>query len=138
VVVNGQAGKAPLTIDAVVGAPLTLDASGTKDPDGDALSYSWFFYPEAGTGIPGRPVVTRVRRPPDAEAGAGGIPSAGPGGPREPPPRVVIERGAEIKATVTPRVAGIAHVILAVTDAGAPGLTSYRRVIVNISPAPVR
>jgi glutamine synthetase len=39
---------------------------------------------------------------------------------------------------VTPRVAGIAHVILAVTDAGAPGLTSYRRVIVNISPAPVR
>ena len=56
VVVNGQAGKAPIRIDATVGAPVTLDAGGTRDPDGHALKYSWFFYAEAGTGIPGQPV----------------------------------------------------------------------------------
>ena len=56
VVVNGQAGKAPIKIDAAVGAALTLDAGGSRDPDGHALTYTWFFYPEAGTGIPGQPV----------------------------------------------------------------------------------
>ncbi len=57
VVVNGQSGKAPLTVDAVVGTPLTLDATGTTDPDKHTLTYSWFFYPEAGGGIPGHPLV---------------------------------------------------------------------------------
>ena len=57
VVVNGQPGKAPLTVDAVVGTPLTLDATGTTDPDKHTLTYSWFFYPEAGGGIPGQPLV---------------------------------------------------------------------------------
>jgi hypothetical protein len=33
---------------------------------------------------------------------------------------------------VTPKVAGTAHVILAVTDDGTPTLTSYRRVILTI------
>jgi hypothetical protein len=35
---------------------------------------------------------------------------------------------------VTPLVPGIAHVILEVTDAGTPSLTSYRRVILSITP----
>jgi len=34
-----------------------------------------------------------------------------------------------------PKVAGIAHVILAVEDGGTPSLTSYRRVILAIRPA---
>ena len=33
---------------------------------------------------------------------------------------------------VTPKVAGTAHVILAVTDDGTPTLTSYRRVILTV------
>jgi peptidoglycan/xylan/chitin deacetylase (PgdA/CDA1 family) len=37
---------------------------------------------------------------------------------------------------VMPKVAGIAHVILAVEDNGTPTLTSYRRVILKIAPAP--
>ena len=57
VIVNGSAGRAPLLLDAVVGAPLTLDASATRDPDANTLTFTWFFYPEAGTGIPGLPVV---------------------------------------------------------------------------------
>ena len=65
VVVNGSGGTEPLTIRAQVGTPVTLDAGGSTDPDtGQALRYTWFYYPEAGTGIPGRPVVVRPRRPP--------------------------------------------------------------------------
>jgi hypothetical protein len=33
-----------------------------------------------------------------------------------------------------PRVAGTAHVILAVDDNGQPSLTSYRRIILSIAP----
>ena len=62
VVVNGHDGKAPIAIDAEVGVPTTLDAAGTHDRDGNALTYTWFFYPEAGTGIPGHPVVTGPQR----------------------------------------------------------------------------
>jgi len=31
------------------GARVNLDATGTHDPDGNALSYRWFVYHEAGT-----------------------------------------------------------------------------------------
>jgi len=136
VVVNGQPGKAPLTIDATVGEPLTLDAAGTRDPDGNALEYSWFFYPEAGSGIPGQPVAVRGAAPPGGRArGAGGTPTVLPapaGGPRQPPARVTLEGDSTPRVTVTPRVAGTAHIILAVEDNGQPTLTSYRRVILTI------
>jgi hypothetical protein len=139
VVVNGQAGKAPIAIEAVPGQPITLDAGGTTDPDGDALTYRWFFYPEAGTGIPGQPVVAG---PPAPVGGGGtqaegGIPSAPAGGPPQPPVRVTIEGAATPRATATLRTPGIGHVILAVEDDGTPSLTSYRRIILR-SPAPGR
>jgi hypothetical protein len=47
---------------------------------------------------------------------------------------VTIEGANTARATVTPRVAGAAHVILAVEDNGSPSLTSYRRIILTISP----
>jgi len=137
VVVNGRQGTEPLVLDAQVGVPVILDAAGTTDRDGNRLTFTWFFYPEAGTGIPGEPVLVR-RRPPAAGAsgpGQGGIPSAPVGGPREPPPRVVIENANGPRATVLPTQAGIAHVILAVEDAGTPSLTSYRRVVLRMKPA---
>jgi Cellulose-binding Sde182, nucleoside hydrolase-like domain/Cellulose-binding protein Sde0182, C-terminal domain len=134
VVVNGTAGKAPVAIDAVLGVPLTLDATGTRDPDGNRLKYVWFFYPEAGTGIPGQPVFTRGRIATGAGRvhDGGGIPSAPQGGPREPPPRVVIENSSTARATVSPRILGTAHIILAVEDDGSPTLTAYRRVVLTI------
>jgi len=48
----------------------------------------------------------------------------------------VIEGASTARATVVPRMAGIAHVILAVEDDGTPRLTAYRRVILEIQPAP--
>jgi hypothetical protein len=134
VVVNRQAGKAPIRIDALVGVPLTLDAAGTRDPEGHALKYSWFFYPEAGTGIPGQPVVSAGQTPigGGGTPGEGGIPSGPEGGPREPPTRVILQDATTAKVTVTPRVAGTAHIILVVVDDGTPALTSYRRVILTI------
>jgi hypothetical protein len=132
VVVNGISGKRPVEIDARVGVPVTVDAEGTRDPDGNALRYHWFFYPEAGTGIPGQPVASGRARPADAGPGAGGIPSQPTGGPREPPARVTLDGESTARVTVTPRAAGTAHIILAVEDDGSPTLTSYRRVILTI------
>jgi hypothetical protein len=136
VVVNGQAGKAPITIDARVGDPVALDAAASRDPDGNRLNYTWVFYPEAGSGIPGEPLVVG----PEAPVGGGGtpaeggIPAAPAGGAPQPGPRVTIANSAAERATVTPRVAGTAHVVLIVEDDGSPSLTTYRRIILHIAP----
>ncbi|MGO9202933.1 MAG: nucleoside hydrolase-like domain-containing protein [Limisphaerales bacterium] len=49
VVVNGEAGSHCLRLQADAGTDLKLDARGSRDPDGDRLSYEWFVYPEPGT-----------------------------------------------------------------------------------------
>ena len=46
------------------------------------------------------------------------------GGPREPPPRLVVDNASTALAIVTPKAEGIAHVILAVEDSGTPSLTT--------------
>lgn len=116
VTVNGKDGTAPITIETQVGQTITLDASGTKDPDGNKLNYQWFHYEEAGFV------------------------------PRANMAAIAISQSNTARATVTatatcrpgwrpmnrPCPTGVAHVILAVTDNGSPALTSYRRVILNI------
>lgn len=115
--VNGVDGTEPLHIAIKAGDSVTLDGAGSRDPDGQALTYRWFNYAEAG--------FVRDHAPGD----------------------VAIVDGESAQAQVTAKAScrpdwlhyrpcpavGVAHVILAVTDAGTPALTRYRRVILSIS-----
>ena len=94
------------------GDEVQLSAAGSSDPDGDALSYHWFYYGEAGS------LVT--------SSGTTGQP-------------VSIKDFDQIKSSfrvptnrVMPPGIGTMHIILAVTDHGTPRLTRYRRVIVDV------
>jgi hypothetical protein len=48
-VLNGDATKNVLTLPAKGGSDLTLSATGTSDPDKNAVRITWWIYPEAGT-----------------------------------------------------------------------------------------
>jgi hypothetical protein len=47
VYLNGHGGKRPVRITASPGTTVALSAAGSKDPDGDALQYTWWRYHEA-------------------------------------------------------------------------------------------
>jgi hypothetical protein len=129
-------------LDATVGTAVVLDASKSRDRDKHTLQYSWFFYPEAGSGLPGSgggrvgggapgpgtPPAGRAANP----GRATGIPPGPRGGRGAQTPRVTVSNNTSAVATVMPNSAGVAHVIVAVTDNGTPALTSYRRVILTI------
>lgn len=100
----------PSVLTAKPGDRVDLSAAGSHDPDGDELSYQWFYYGEAGTfatafGVTGAPVTIN-----DADK-------------------------QQAWFTVpTERVfrTGSMHIIVAVTDHGTPALTRYQRIIVNV------
>jgi hypothetical protein len=101
--------KTPARITAKPGATIQLSAEGSSDPDGDELSYLWFYYPE-----PGSFTVATART---------GLP-------------INIENADQVNASFVvpgkPGRLGTLHVILAVTDNGTPALTRYQRVIVSV------
>lgn len=48
-VCNGDSAPTIIQIKAEPGTRIDLDATGSSDPDGDTLAFSWWPYPEAGT-----------------------------------------------------------------------------------------
>lgn len=94
----------PDRITVKAGQSFTLDAFGSRDPDGDSISYLWFHYPEAGT-YPG-------------QLRTGGA---------ENTDRFTLT-APKVDREMT------AHFILRVTDKGSPALSRYRRVIVTFTP----
>jgi hypothetical protein len=118
-VVDGKGGTAPLEMDVTAGQAIILDASGSSDPDaGQALSYRWFHYAEAGL----------------ADGNLASLSLAGAG-----TKKLTVHVDSPCHALWLPMIpcrgSGVAHVILAITDNGSPRLTSYRRVILHVHPA---
>jgi hypothetical protein len=91
---------------------VNLSAEGSSDPDGNALSYEWFYYGEAGTFT-----VSNARS-------------------GQPVPIQNFDQQKAWFTVPTNRVLrnGTMHIILAVTDHGSPRLTRYQRVIVTVAP----
>ncbi len=72
---NGDTSDKILKFNAKTGDVITFDASGSIDPDGDALRYAWWFYSESGAQPYGKALPIEqsstpeiaVKIPPDAE-----------------------------------------------------------------------
>jgi hypothetical protein len=97
-------------LEAKSGARVQLSAEGSTDPDKNALVYRWFYYGEPGTFV---------------------LSTARTGAPLK------IENADQRDASfIAPMVSKpeTLHIILAVTDQGAPPLTRYKRVIVTLFP----
>lgn len=97
-------------LEAKSGARVQLSAEGSSDPDKNALNFQWFHYGEPGTFV---------------------LSTARTGAPLK------IENADQRDAWfIAPKVAKpeTMHIVLAVTDQGAPPLTRYKRVIVTLFP----
>ena len=115
-VVNGKSGTGPIEMEADAGQTVSLDASGSTDPDGQKLHYKWWVY---------------------AEAGLDGAHGADVNISREDQQKAAVTvhspcRQAWIPGMIPCRGDGVAHIILEVSDDGSPSLTSYRRIVLRV------
>ncbi len=81
---------------------LVFNASGSYDPDGDELSFDWFFYYEIY--FPGYVDID-------------------------------VSSDGSVCTVIAPGQTGDAnlHLILEISDNGNPSLTSYKRIVINVS-----
>ncbi|KAH7155178.1 hypothetical protein B0J13DRAFT_496142 [Dactylonectria estremocensis] len=120
--INGSSGPDPLYITAEAGTTLNLDASATFDPDGDALTFKWWQYrdPSASQWFHFIEVEEMKVEKRDAEGRVVELTLPGP------------EKCCKDLVSGAPKAKGqLLHMILEVTDAGSPNLTSYKRVIIQ-------
>jgi len=87
---------------AKAGEEVKLSAAGTRDPDGDEISYRWFHYGQAGD----KPYQGKITIENANRANASFV-------------MPELEADREI------------HIILQVKDAGRPALYGYRRIVVR-------
>jgi hypothetical protein len=102
----------PAHIEAKPGERVEFSALNSTDPDGDALSYEWFCYEEAGT-----------RRMSNSRTGV----KHDIIGFDQPQAWIRVQTRRVMRPGT-----GTMHFILAVTDHGTPRLTRYQRVIVDV------
>jgi Protein of unknown function (DUF1593) len=110
-VLNGDASKQVIALEGKSGETLSLDATGSSDPDGDALSYRWWIYGEAGTVWD-----KRHKRLPDGVA-------------------LTQSTGLKTQLKLPPvDAAQTLHIILEAQDDGTPSLWGYRRAVITVRP----
>jgi hypothetical protein len=106
-VLNGAPGTDAVRMSTQPGASVHLRADGSRDPDGDRLTYRWWQYAEPSA-VPGQSTPSLAIEDADTASARFAAPSV-----------------------VVPTVF---HVILELTDDGSPPLTSYRRALVAVAP----
>ncbi len=94
----------PVSVEARPGQTITLSVSEINDPDGDALKYHWWYYPDLKT-CKGQIELHQVN-----------------------------QQTCELSIPKGEHSNGIIHIICDVTDNGNPPLTRYQRMIIKIMP----
>lgn len=100
--INGNSRLIPLKIKGKKGELIKLNASKTKDPDGNALTYLWQVYPEAGSNLNINELSDNYTSP---------------------------KCEIRIPCDINDREL---HIILMVKDNGTPALTACRRIVIEI------